>query len=83
MDHIGLVYGLGFLRLECKSTRTEREGARIANEAGRVQAGSRIRKELDLVVHGFLYFTGFLLSGNVYEWSTLKLMLHTVGWQAQ
>ena len=26
---------------------------------------------------------GFVLSGNVSEWSTLKLMLHIVGWQTQ
>lgn len=46
-------------------------------------AGGRYKRELDLVHRfPFLVSLGFLfLYGNVYEWSTLKLMLHIIGQQ--
>ena len=33
-------------------------------------------------MHSFSFFPVVSSVGNVYEWSTLKLMLHIVGWQA-
>ena len=56
-------------------------GERTADGVDRVQAGGRLRRELDLAHRCPLFPPWFSSLGNAYEWSTLKLMLHTVAWQ--
>ena len=75
-------YGLG-----CLKTRKS-EHVMIGKERGQQMEKIKFkpkvcfRRELDFV-HRFLLFPCFSSFGDVHEWSTLKLMLHIVGWQAQ